>query len=349
MTILLTGGAGYIGSHMTVELIARGITPVIVDNLCNSDIATIDRIEKIIDQSTDAPNKNARPIFYNVDVRDTTALTTIMCDHKITSVVHFAALKSVGESVSNPVDYYANNIGGLTSVLSAMNTAHVTKYFIYSSSATVYAPRITNDATSLPPPFDETSPLGPINPYGQTKAMGEQMVRDWAISTPNAKPAILRYFNPVGAHPSGIIGEFSRGTPNNLMPYICQVAGKHRPALTIFGDDYDTPDGTAIRDYIHVNDVVDAHIRILHHLKNGGDPCTYNIGTGTGYSVRDMVNTFMSVNQVDVPTIIGPRRTGDAACVVADISKIARELEWRATHSLVDMCRDAWKFEQNRS
>lgn len=336
MTTLLTGGTGYIGSHMAVALITRGITPVIIDNLCNSDVPTIDRIDKIT---------GTRPPFYNMDVRDTDALATIMRDHAVTSVVHFAALKSVSESVSNPVNYYANNIGGLTSVLSAMNAAHVTQ-FIYSSSATVYAPRITNDATSLPLPFDEDSLLGPINPYGHTKAMGEQIIHDWAISNPDARPAILRYFNPVGAHPSGIIGEFPSGIPNNLMPYICQVAAKKRPALTIFGDDYATPDGTAIRDYVHINDIADAHVRVLEHLNNGGDTCTFNIGTGTGYSVREMVETFKTVNDIDVPTIIGPRRAGDAACVIANVSKINRELGWRATHTLADMCRDAWRFEK---
>ena len=330
MNVLLTGGTGYIGSHTAIGMIARGMTPVIVDNLSNSDASMLDRIEKI---------SGHRPPFYHGDVRDTALMTRVLRDHAVTGVVHFAALKSVSESVENPALYHDNNVGGLRSLLDAMDAAHIDT-LVYSSSATGSRP-------GSPDPFDENAPLGPINPYGDTKAQGETIVKDWAAGFPKTRRcAILRYFNPVGAHPSGLIGEAPRGTPSNLMPYLCQVAAGLRPVLTIFGNDYPTPDGTAIRDYIHVCDLADAHLVVLEAMRPRAVSYTLNIGTGRGYSVADMVTRFEQVNHVPVPHQIGPRRAGDAAIVVANPDLIHRTLGWQARYTLDDMCRTAWAWQR---
>ena len=328
--ILVTGGAGYIGSHICVALADSGYIPVIVDNLSNAHKAAIEGIAQLTGYT---------PPFYACDVSDRTALDNIFKAHNIKAIIHLAASKAVEESVQEPLSYYMNNMGGLMSVLAAMKEAGV-KQFVYSSSATVYAPN-DNHACS------ETDLTGPVNPYGWTKYMGEQVIRDMQRSG-HLMAATLRYFNPVGAHQSGLISENPKGKPNNLMPLVVQVAQGMRSHITIYGDDYDTPDGTAIRDYIHVMDVAEAHVLAMQHIERGNDNILLNIGTGRGHSVLEIIKTYEKINEVTIPVQMGPRRAGDVANVCAETSQADKILGWRAGRSLEDMCRDAHQGAVNR-
>lgn len=329
-TVLVTGGCGYIGSHTVVALAQAGFTPVIVDNLFNSEGAIIAALGQIC---------GTPPTFYQADVRDEKMMADIILRHGIRHVVHFAALKSVAESVERPLDYYHNNVGGLLALLNAALKGNI-EDFVFSSSATVYAPHSVGA-------ISETAPIGPINPYGGSKAMGEKILHDAAAAHPVLRVALLRYFNPVGAHPSGLIGELPRGVPNNLMPYMCQVAAGVRNELTVFGTDYDTPDGSAIRDYIHVTDVADAHVKALQVMIGKKTSMTLNLGTGTGHSVLDMIAAFERANNLKLPYTIGPRRAGDAVVVYANANKARDQLGWTARLSLDDMCRDAWNWQKS--
>lgn len=327
MNILVTGGAGYIGSHTCVELLKNNYSVIIVDNLINSKVETIDKIRKIT-------NKDI--IFYEIDVTDESKLEDIFNNHKIDGIIHFAGLKSVGESVSKPLEYYYNNLVS-TIVLSKMCIKYGVNKFIFSSSATVYGDQ--------PSPLKEGSELKKTtNPYGETKAMSERILIDTANVNPNFAVSLLRYFNPVGAHESGLIGEDPNGIPNNLMPFITKVANGELEKLSVFGDDYDTIDGTGVRDYIHVVDLAKGHVKAIEKLENGVN--IYNLGTGRGTSVLELVNAFIEANVVDVPYEIVERRPGDLATCFADPSKAEKELGWKAELDINDMVRDAWKFEQ---
>jgi len=327
--LLVTGGTGYIGSHTCVALMERGHSVVIVDNLANSERSVLDRLRQIANQNID---------FYAVDVTDEAALEKVFRIHPIDGVIHFAGFKSVGESVQKPLEYYHNNVMS-TIVLLQCCLKHDVRRFVFSSSAAVYG--------EYDIPLTEDLPLRPTtNPYGETKAICERILIDTARAHPKLGVAILRYFNPVGAHESGLIGEAPRGTPNNLMPYITQVAKGKLDKLKIFGNDYPTADGTGVRDYIHVMDLAEGHAAALEHLDEGVH--IYNLGTGQGTSVLQLVKTFERVNGVTIPYVIVDRRPGDVAISYADVSKAERELEWKAKRSLEDMCRDAWRFEQMR-
>ncbi|MCL2828766.1 MAG: UDP-glucose 4-epimerase GalE [Oscillospiraceae bacterium] len=328
MKILVTGGAGYIGSHTCVELLDAGYDIVVIDNFSNSDMAAIDGVKQITGK--DIP-------FYQADLRDMAALDQIFTDHRIDCIIHFAGKKAVGESVAMPVEYYDNNLNSTLNLCKAMEKYDVTK-LIFSSSATVY--RGDN-----PMPLTEDAALGPINPYGWSKFMCEQILQDAAAAN-GWSVVLLRYFNPVGAHTSGIIGENPRGIPNNLIPFIAQTAcGTHRE-LNIFGDDYDTPDGTGVRDYIHVVDLALGHIKAMDYCNKNTGCAVFNLGTGKGVSVLEMVETFKRVNQVDVPYAIAPRRPGDSATSYADPAKAEQILGFRAAKSVEDMCRDSWGFNR---
>lgn len=343
MNILVTGGAGYIASHTLVELLAAGHQPVVVDNYSNSDPSVIKRVEEITGASIPA---------YEADVTDFDALDAVMAecakaDMPIDGVIHFAGYKAVGESVEKPLMYYRNNLGATVTVLECMKKNGVKK-IIFSSSATVYG---ENNQV----PFVETMPTSCTNPYGWTKLMSEQIIQDAAVADPELCAVILRYFNPVGAHSSGKIGENPKGIPNNLMPYVQQVAIGVREKLTVFGDDYETVDGTGVRDYIHVTDLAKGHVAALDYAAGCGGACceggcfeVFNLGTGRGTSVLELVNAFASVNGVDVPYEIGPRRAGDIAECYADASKARDVLGWKAELGVEEMCRDAWKWEQNK-
>jgi len=337
--ILVTGGAGFIGSHAVVALIKAGYTPIIVDNLSNSDASVPDRIEAITGR---------RPAFYREDVRHEAALNAIFQAHPIDAVVHFAGLKAVGESVAEPLRYYDNNLNS-TLMLCRVMAAHQVKTLIFSSSATVYG-----DPSSVP--IREDFPLGPTNPYGRTKLMIEQILCDLKVADPGWKIALLRYFNPVGAHESGMIGETPQGIPNNLMPYVSRVAAGTLEYLNIFGNDYPTPDGTGVRDYIHVMDLAEGHVAALKYLANqhegtsdstsGTSPLIINLGTGHGYSVLEMVRAFQKVANRPIPYRITARRPGDIGICYADPSLARRLLNWQTTRDLDAMCRDAWRFMQ---
>ncbi|MCP4022461.1 MAG: UDP-glucose 4-epimerase GalE [Desulfobacteraceae bacterium] len=329
MKILVTGGAGYIGSHTCVELLDAGYEIVIVDNLSNSSEEVIKRIKEITRKDF---------IFLNADLRDRHQLSTIFKDHKIDAVIHFAGLKAVGESVELPLKYYQNNIEGTLSLLDTMNHANV-KTIVFSSSATVYG----NPETL---PIKEDFPLFVTNPYGRTKLMIEEILKDLYQSDNSWDIALLRYFNPVGAHKSGEIGENPLGLPNNLMPYICKVAANELSHLNIFGSDYDTPDGTGVRDYIHVVDLALGHIKILPKLFDNSGLVIYNIGTGKGYSVLEMVKGFEKISGAKIPYKIVGRRPGDIASCYADPSKANAELDWKAVKTLYDMCQDTWHWLQ---
>ena len=327
----MTGGAGYIGSHTCVELLQAGHAVTVFDNFSKSHPESLERVQRIT-------GKRLRLI--RGDVRDRAALVTALRDSSAQSVIHFAGLKAVGESVQQPLSYYDNNVVGSLRLLEAMETCGV-KTLVFSSSATVYG-----DPQRLP--LTEDHPLSATNPYGQTKLTVEQMLRDMQRSDTAWRIGILRYFNPVGAHASGLIGEDPQGTPNNLMPYIAQVAVGHRPHLNVFGDDYPTPDGTGVRDYIHVVDLALGHLRALEALgrsANSDECLTVNLGTGTGYSVLDIVRAFEQASGKKVAYRIAPRRPGDVAACYADPSKAAALLGWRAEHSLADMCADAWRWQ----
>lgn len=328
MKILVTGGTGYIGSHTCVELIRRGFDVVIFDNLFNSEEDVPDRIEKIT---------GVRPAFYKADLRDIESMRPVFEDHTFDAVIHFAGLKAVGESVEKPLMYYENNIGGTVNLCKLMSE-YGCKRIIFSSSATVYG-----DPAEIP--ITEACPKGQCtNPYGWTKSMLEQVLTDVQTADPEWSVVLLRYFNPIGAHESGLIGENPKGIPNNLMPYIMQVAVGKLPELGVFGDDYDTPDGTGVRDYIHVVDLAKGHVNAIDKVTATTGVNIYNLGTGNGYSVLDIVKAFEAANGVKIPYRIKPRRAGDIATCYADPSKAADELGWKAEFDLQRMCEDSWRF-----
>ncbi|MDK2800373.1 MAG: UDP-glucose 4-epimerase [Clostridiales bacterium] len=326
MTILVTGGAGYIGSHTCVVLLEAGHTVIVADNLCNSKAETIDKIKQIT-------GKNI--IFYKADVTDEAAVDDVFSKYNFDGVIHFAGLKAVGESAEKPLAYYYNNIVS-TMVLAKVCLKYGVNKFVFSSSATVYGENKV--------PFVETMNLLPTtNPYGETKAMSERILTDIAKANPDFAVSLLRYFNPVGAHESGLIGEAPNGIPNNLMPYITQVAKGKLEKLRVFGNDYPTVDGTGVRDYIHVVDLAEGHVAALNHLTPGVH--IYNLGTGQGTSVLQLVHTFEEANSIKIPYEIVARRPGDIAECYADASKAERELGWKAKRGIVEMCKDAWRFE----
>jgi UDP-glucose 4-epimerase len=324
----LTGGIGYIGSHTAVVLSEAGHEVVLFDNLCNSKRSVLDRLETITGK---------RFPFIEGDVRDAAKLEETLTAYHIDAVIHFAGLKAVGESVEKPIEYYDNNIGGMISLLKAMRAADV-KTLVFSSSATVYG-----DPQYLP--LDEEHPTSATNPYGRSKLHIEEMLADVAKSDASWRIACLRYFNPVGAHDSGLIGEDPNDIPNNLMPYIAQVASGKLPKLNVFGDDYDTPDGTGVRDYIHVMDLAEGHSAALGFLENHTGWHAINLGTGMGYSVLEMVRAFERASGRAVPHLIAPRRAGDIATCYADPAKAKRELGWEARRGLDEMMRDAWRWQ----
>ena len=333
MKVLVTGGAGFIGSHTVVELINAGHKVVVVDNLSNSNRKSLERVAKILGLKEPVP-------FYEADIRDGAALDSIFSTHKPDCVIHFAGLKAVGESTQKPWEYYDNNVTGTLSLLNSMRRAGC-KNIIFSSSSTVYG-----DPKEVP--ITENCPKGECtNPYGWTKSMLEQILSDIQKADPEWNVVLLRYFNPIGAHPSGLIGENPNGIPNNLMPYITQVAVGRRPELGVFGNDYPTPDGTGVRDYIHVVDLARGHVKALGAIKRKCALVIYNLGTGQGYSVLDVVKAFEKVNGVKIPYSIKPRRDGDIAMNYADPSKAAKELGWRAEYGIEEMCRDSWKWQKN--
>ncbi|MGN0461689.1 MAG: UDP-glucose 4-epimerase GalE [Ruminococcus sp.] len=329
MNILLTGGAGYIGSHTCIELISAGHTVVIADNLCNSSKKAVSRVEEIT---------GAKIQFYEIDVCDGDKLSTVFEENKIDSVIHFAGLKAVGESCEIPLRYYRNNIDSTLTLLEVMK-----KYgchnFVFSSSATVYGiPKTV--------PLVETMPTSCTNPYGWTKLMIEQILTDATKADPELSVVLLRYFNPIGAHESGRIGENPNGIPNNLMPYITQVAVGKLEQLGVFGDDYPTHDGTGVRDYIHVVDLAKGHVKAIDYASCHKGTEIVNLGTGVGYSVLDIVKTFIKVNGVDIPYVIKDRRAGDIAECYADPTKALKVLGWKAEKNLEDMCRDSWNWQK---
>ena len=329
MILLLTGGAGYIGSHTAVECLASGHEVVVFDNLSNSSQLSLDRVAQIACKAV---------TFVQGDIRDQAALRRLFADYRIDAVLHFAGLKAVGESVENPLLYYDNNIIGSIKLFEEMAVAGV-KSLVFSSSATVYG----HPAKA---PVTEDSPLSATNPYGRSKIFIENLLRDlvWADASWNV--ALLRYFNPVGAHDSGLIGEDPRGTPNNLMPYLAQVASGRRPHLNVFGSDYATPDGTGVRDYIHVVDLARGHLAALAKLQALKGLQAWNLGTGRGVSVLDMVRAFETASGKPVKLVMGPRRAGDVAQCWADPSRAARDLGWRAEYDLQRMCDDAWRWQR---
>lgn len=329
MKVLLTGGAGYIGSHTAVECLAAGHEVVVFDNLSNSSPMSLDRVAQIAGKSV---------TFVQGDIRERAALRALFARHAIDAVVHFAGLKAVGESVEKPLLYYDNNIAGSIALFEEMTAAGV-KSVVFSSSATVYG-----DPATVP--ITEDFPLSATNPYGRSKLFIEEMLRDIALADAGWNIALLRYFNPVGAHESGLIGEDPRGIPNNLMPYVAQVAVGRRPQLSVFGGDYPTPDGTGVRDYIHVVDLARGHVAALNKLLKLGGVQTWNLGTGRGVSVLDMVHAFEAASGKPVPYQIVARRAGDVAQCWADPSRAARDLDWRAEYDLPRMCADAWRWQQ---
>ncbi|OJA55644.1 UDP-glucose 4-epimerase GalE [Burkholderia ubonensis] len=329
-TILVTGGAGYIGSHTAVELLDHGYDVVIVDNLVNSKAESVRRVTQITGKT---------PAFHQVDVCDEAALGKVFDAHPITGVIHFAALKAVGESVAKPLEYYRNNIGGLLTVLKVMRERNV-KQFVFSSSATVYGVPERS-------PIDESFPLSATNPYGQSKLIAEQMLRDLELSDPSWRIATLRYFNPVGAHASGLIGEDPAGIPNNLMPYVAQVAVGKLAKLRVFGSDYPTPDGTGVRDYIHVVDLAQGHIAALDALVKRDASFVVNLGTGQGYSVLEVVRAFEKASGRPLPYELVARRPGDVAECYANPQAAADVIGWRAKFGLDEMCVDHWRWQEN--
>lgn len=330
MVVLVTGGAGYIGSHTCLQLLEAGHEVVVVDNLSNASAKSLERVEAFTGR---------RLTFYEGDVRDNALLERVFALHKIDGVVHFAALKAVGESTEKPITYYENNVGGTLTLLAAMKAAGC-KNIVFSSSATVYGTPETN-------PITEDFPCGGCtNPYGRTKYMMEEILKDVYASDADWNVVLFRYFNPIGAHPSGVIGENPNGIPNNLMPYITQVACGKLEQLNVFGDDYDTPDGTGVRDYIHVVDLADAHVRALEHFAGQSGLHVYNLGTGQGNSVLELVRVFGEVNGIEIPYVIRDRRPGDIAACYCDASKAKAELGWEAKRDVFDMCRDSWNWQK---
>ena len=329
MNVLVTGGAGYIGSHTCVELIETGHTPIVIDNLYNSSAKSLERVKEIT---------GVEVKFYEGDVRDEALLNKIFDENEIGAVIHFAGLKAVGESVAKPLAYYDNNLIS-TMVLARVMGNRGCKKIIFSSSATVYSG--DNEM-----PLRETSKTGNCtNPYGWTKYMCEQILRDIAFADPEWSVVLLRYFNPVGAHKSGKIGEHPNGIPNNLMPFISQTAIGKRKQLSVFGNDYDTHDGTGVRDYIHVVDLAKGHVAAVSYMESNKGEAVFNLGTGTGYSVLDMVKAFETANGIPVPYVIAERRPGDLATCYADPTKSREVLGWTAKHDQTDMCRDTWNWQ----
>lgn len=327
-TILVTGGAGFIGSHTCVELLDDGYDVVVVDNLVNSNAQSLARVQKIAGKQL---------AFYEADARDEAALAKVFDNHPITGAIHFAALKSVGESVAKPIEYYRNNLDSLLVVLDTMRARNV-KNFVFSSSATVYGvPKSV--------PIDESFPLSATNPYGQSKLIAEQVLRDLELSDPSWRIATLRYFNPVGAHESGLIGEDPAGVPNNLMPYVAQVAVGKLERLRIFGSDYETHDGTGVRDYIHVVDLARGHIAAINALRTLDRSFVVNLGTGQGYSVLDVVKAFEAASGKPVPYEIVARRPGDVGACFADPAAAAKLIGWRAEYGIERMCADHWRWQ----
>ena len=330
MKILVTGGAGFIGTHTLIELDAAGHEMVVVDNLINSKRESLRRVAQIIGKKIP---------FYQTDIRDREGLNKVFEDHSFDCCIHFAGLKAVGESVQKPLEYYENNMNGTFTLLDAMRN-HGCKNIIFSSSATVYG----NPAVI---PITEECPKGYCtNPYGQTKSMLEEVLTDVQKADPEWNVVLLRYFNPIGAHPSGLIGENPNGIPNNLMPYITQVAIGKRERLGVFGNDYDTPDGTGVRDYIHVVDLAKGHVCAIKAIERKCGLAIYNLGTGHGYSVLDVVKAFEKVNGVAVPYTIMPRRAGDIATCYSTSEKAAKELGWKAQYGIEEMCRDSWNWQK---
>lgn len=330
MIVLTTGGAGFIGSHTCVELLDGGHEVVVVDNLCNSKAESLKRVQAI----------TAKPLhFYRVDILDRDALAAVFAKHRIDAVIHFAGLKAVGESTRLPLEYYRNNVAGTLVLCEVMRAAGVSA-LVFSSSATVYG----NPPTL---PITEDFPLAAANPYGRTKLMIEEILRDLHAADHAWNIAVLRYFNPVGAHPSGRIGEDPHGIPNNLFPYMAQVAIGKLGELSVFGNDYPTPDGTGVRDYIHIVDLARGHLKALAQLQRRPGLVTYNLGTGRGYSVLDAVRAFSKACGRPLPYKIMPRRPGDIAACYADPALANRELGWKATHGLDEMCVDAWRWQVN--
>jgi UDP-glucose 4-epimerase len=331
MNILLTGGAGYIGSHAATVFAEAGHHVLIVDNFCNSDRNVIDRLARVIGKEV---------VCIEGDVRDTALLEKTLIDFKIDAVIHFAGLKAVGESVSDPLKYFDNNAAGSISLLLAMQSSGV-RIIVFSSSATVYGePRYL--------PYDEVHPLAPVNPYGESKFQVENILKSLTISDPSWRVALLRYFNPVGAHESGLIGEDPNGIPNNLMPYVAKVAAGEFPHLKVFGDDYPTKDGTGERDFIHVMDLAEGHLAALKFLEKHGGCHTFNLGTGDAKSVMEIVNSFEKASGQSVPVKIAPRRDGDIPAYYANADKALQQLGWKACRSLDEMCTSTWRWQENR-
>ena len=331
MSILVTGGCGYIGSHTVVELINAGYEPVIVDNLSNSNPEVLNRIEKITGK---------KPAFYECDIRDREGLTEVFEKEKITACIHFAGLKAVGESVAKPWEYYENNISGTLVLLDVMRK-HGAKNIIFSSSSTVYG-----DPDKVPV-TEETPKKDCTNPYGWTKSMQEQILSDIQKADPEWNVILLRYFNPIGAHESGLMGEDPKGIPNNLMPYITQVAVGKRDHLSVFGNDYNTPDGTGVRDYIHVVDLALGHTAALKKIEENCGLKIYNLGTGKGYSVLELKDAFEKASGITIPFEIVERRAGDIDCNYADATKAFEEMGWKAERDVLTMCKDSWNWQKN--
>lgn len=328
MHILVTGGAGFIGSHTCVELLESGYKVTVIDNLSNSSQKSLNRVQKISSRSL---------TFHQIDLLDQPSLEHVFSSNSFDAVIHFAGLKAVGESVQKPLDYYQNNLTGTINLLQAM-TRHKIKNLVFSSSATVYG-------LSDQVPFTEDSPLSATNPYARTKLFIEHILTDLQISHPSWNIIILRYFNPIGAHPSGLIGEDPHGIPNNLLPFISQVAVGKLDKLTVFGNDYPAPDGTGIRDYIHVVDLAIGHVKALEKLYTSPGLAVYNLGTGKGSSVLEVISAFEKASGKTIPYQFAPRRAGDVAISFADCSKAQKELGWKATKTLEDMCTDTWRWQ----
>ena len=332
MRILLTGGAGYIGSHTALAVLDAGHEPILLDNFSNSLPAVIDRLGEIA----------GRPLTMIAgDVRDLTLVRSVLAAERIDAVIHFAAFKAVAESVADPLPYFANNVGGTLTLLEAMEAEGV-RTIVFSSSATVYG-----EPQRLP--IDEKHPTGAINPYGQTKLICENMLSDLARAGRGWRVSLLRYFNPLGAHPSGLIGEDPMGIPNNLMPLVTRVASGEMDGLQIYGTDYPTPDGTAVRDYIHVVDLAEGHVAALEALSSGDRLQLYNLGTGRGTSVMELITAFELATGVKVPHVAADRRPGDVAAMYAEAGKAERELGWRATRGIPEMCADSWRYASCRN
>ena len=333
--VLVTGGCGFIGSHTVVELLEKGYEVVVVDDLSNSSVAVLDRVGQIVGR--DAMRHLS---FYRANVNDREALDEIFAHHRIDAVIHFAGFKAVGESVSKPIEYFSNNIGCTLALVDVMR-AYGCKNIIFSSSATVY-----DDPDELP--LTEESPKKPAtNPYGWTKWMIEEILRSIVVADPRWNVVLLRYFNPIGAHPSGLIGEDPKGIPNNLVPYVAQVAVGRRDAVHVYGNDYDTPDGTGVRDYIHVVDLTRGHVAALEWMARRGGCEVFNLGTGKGTSVLDVIKAYSAACGKDLPYVIEPRRPGDVTANWADCTKAKELLGWEAQYGIADMCQDSWRWQSN--